>query len=74
MRPMKRRMSLHGGSRFPDKAMRGAAVALALLLAACSSTPDNKQISLALPIAARGEQPTATQREHARILASYGGP
>ena len=53
--------------------MRGAAVALALLLAACSGTPDNKQISLALPSPPKGEQPTATQREHARILASYGG-
>lgn len=53
--------------------MRGAAIALALLIAACSSTPDNKQISLTLPAVPKGEPVTATQREHARILASYGG-
>ncbi len=53
--------------------MRSAAVALALFVTACTNTPDNKQISLALPAATKGEQPTATQREHARILASYGG-
>ena len=53
--------------------MRGAAVALTLFVAACTNTPDNKQISLALPTATKAEQPTATQREHARILASYGG-
>jgi predicted Zn-dependent protease len=48
--------------------------AFALLLAACSGTPDNKQISLTLPQSpARNETQTATQREHARILASYGG-
>ena len=73
MRQVKKHMSLHGGSRFQDKAMRGAAVALALFVAACTNTPDNKQISLALPAATKAEQPTATQREHARILASYGG-
>ncbi len=54
------------------KLMRG--VALALLLAACTSMPENRQISLALPKpAAQDETQTATQREHARILASYGG-
>ena len=52
----------------------GFAAALALLLGACSASPDKKQISLALPeSSAQGESPTATQREHARILASYGG-
>src|SRR4051794_15344253 len=66
-------MSFLGGPRFPDKTMRGAAVALALLVAACSSAPDTKQISLTLPAATRSEPLTATQREHARILASYGG-
>jgi predicted Zn-dependent protease len=65
---------MHDKSQRPlGNALRGVAVALALLVAACSSTPDNKQISLALPAATKGEQPTATQREHARILASYGG-
>ncbi len=53
--------------------MRGAAIALVLFAAACTAAPDSKQISLALPATPRGEQPTATQREHARILASYGG-
>lgn len=53
--------------------MRGAALALVLFVAACTNTPDNKQISLALPAATKSEPQTATQREHARILASYGG-
>ena len=64
---------MQSGPHFSDRMLRGVAVALALLLAACSGTPDDKQVSLALPIAAKGEQLTATQREHARILASYGG-
>ena len=53
---------------------RGAALALALLLAACTGTIDNQQISLTLPTtnAETARQPAA-QREHARILASYGG-
>src|SRR5258708_14284646 len=62
-----------GGRRISKNSVRGAAIVLALLAAACTSTPDNKQVSLALPGGAQGEQPTATQREHARILASYGG-
>jgi predicted Zn-dependent protease len=69
---MKKRMNI-GGRRISKNSVRGAAIALALLAAACTNTPDNKQVSLALPAAAQGEQPTATQREHARILASYGG-
>ena len=46
---------------------------------ACSSSPDNKQVSLELPQltlpnpAAQAATPTAEQRENARILASYGG-
>jgi predicted Zn-dependent protease len=58
---------------------RGIAIALALWLAACTSMPDNKQISLQLPqltvphATAQVEQPSAEQREHARILVSYGG-
>jgi predicted Zn-dependent protease len=60
--------------RFPGKA-RIAAFALALLLGACTGTPDdNRQVSLQMPQGgAPGERQTATQREHARILASYGG-
>src|SRR5664279_4960875 len=51
----------------------GAAFALALLLANCSNTPDQK-VSLKLPQeTARPAQLSATEREHARILASYGG-
>jgi predicted Zn-dependent protease len=54
--------------------MRGAALALALVVAGCSNTPDGQKISLALPQpSAPGESLSATQREHARILASYGG-
>ncbi|MDP2412063.1 MAG: M48 family metalloprotease [Pseudolabrys sp.] len=51
---------------------RGVAVALGLLLAGCSSVPDNRQVSLPMPQQPQRQQ-TATQREHARILASYGG-
>jgi predicted Zn-dependent protease len=58
---------------------RGVAIALALWLVACTSTPDNKQVSLQLPrlslphATAQAETRSAEQREHARILASYGG-
>jgi predicted Zn-dependent protease len=53
---------------------RGAAVALALLLAGCSGSPDNQKVSLTLPqVAPQGERLSATEREHVRILASYGG-
>jgi predicted Zn-dependent protease len=53
---------------------RGLAVALTLLIAGCSSTPDNHQVSLTLPQASpQGESLSETEREHARILASYGG-
>ena len=61
------------------KRARGLAVALALVLAGCASLPDNKQVSLPLPQAnalqPEGETATqsAEQREHQRILASYGG-
>jgi predicted Zn-dependent protease len=70
-------MIVYCGPRFANNAMRGVAIALAtalaLLLGACSSMPDDKQISLTLPSPEKGEKLTATQREHARILASYGG-
>ena len=67
-------MTTNSGHRLLSSiARRGAAAGLALLLAACSSS-DNHQVSLALPQAStQGEGQTATQREHARILASYGG-
>ena len=46
-----------------------------LLLAGCTSTPDQQQVSLPVPDAATAQpaRPTAAQRENARILASYGG-
>src|ERR1700742_1135510 len=54
---------------------RRLAVVLGLLLAGCSSMPVDRQISLPLPKPnpQTERQATATQREHARILASYGG-
>ncbi len=52
----------------------GATLALGLLLAACSSTPDNRQVSLPLPDASReAAVRPAEAREHERILANYGG-
>lgn len=66
-------------TRYPVGLTRGVAIALTLWLAACTSTPDNKQVSLQLPqltlphATARVEEPSAEQREHARILTTYGG-
>jgi predicted Zn-dependent protease len=52
----------------------GIALALILLLAGCTSMPDNAQVSLpVLQAAAQSEVPAAEEREHLRILASYGG-
>jgi predicted Zn-dependent protease len=52
----------------------GLAALLAILLAGCTSTPENRFVSLpAAHVAAQADQAPATQREHARILASYGG-
>jgi len=51
---------------------RAAGFALALLLAACTAAPDNRQVTLQLP-QQQEQQQTATEREHQRILASYGG-
>ena len=58
-----------------DRARANSLVAaLALLMAACSGSADNHLISLSLPQSSSlSESQTATQREHARILASYGG-
>ena len=53
---------------------RGVAFALVVLLAGCTSTPDNKQVSLPVPqTSAQAEMQPAEEREHLRILASYGG-
>ena len=54
--------------------LRGVAIALAVLLAGCTSTPDNRQVSLPVPQAsAQADMQPAEEREHLRILASYGG-
>ena len=51
----------------------GVAAALSALLAGCTGTANNQLVSLAVPqVTAQTEEPAA-QREHARILASYGG-
>ena len=54
------------------KDLRGLAVALAVLLAGCTSTPDNRQVSLPVPqSAAQAEmQPAeaARARAHPRLL------
>jgi predicted Zn-dependent protease len=53
-------------------AVRGIALAFGLLLAGCTTTPDNRQVSL--PDAPKQtELQTPAQREHQRILAAYGG-
>src|SRR5512143_4355344 len=52
----------------------GVAVAFALLLAGCTSMPESHFVSLPVPKnTQQTEREPATQREHARILASYGG-
>jgi predicted Zn-dependent protease len=61
--------------RARTKALRGLAVAFGVLfVAACSSVPDYQTVSLPLPKAApHPDAQSAAQREHARILTSYGG-
>jgi predicted Zn-dependent protease len=60
------------GSNFGARA--AAFVAAVLLLAACTATPETRQISLpAVETVAPAAMSAAAQREHARILASYGG-
>jgi predicted Zn-dependent protease len=55
-------------------ARRWRGVALAALLAGCTSMPDNQQVSLPVPQAAeQADAQPAETREHLRILASYGG-
>jgi predicted Zn-dependent protease len=54
--------------------LHGIAMALAVLLAGCASTPDTPQVSLPVPQAsAQSDMQPAEEREHLRILASYGG-
>jgi predicted Zn-dependent protease len=52
----------------------GVAAALGLLLSACTSTSTPRLVSLPVPqTASQPDREPATLREHARILASYGG-
>ena len=47
----------------------GLAALLGILLAACTSTPDSRLVSLPVAqVAAQADQTPAAQREHARIL------
>ncbi len=56
------------------KTRRGIALAGLAVLAACTATPADRQVSLNVPDAAVVNETTPlAQREHARILASYGG-
>jgi predicted Zn-dependent protease len=57
------------------KRASGLAFALGLLLAGCTATPDRSHVFLPLPqsSAVQTETQSAEQREHERILASYGG-
>lgn len=61
----------------PATGLRALALALAVLLAGCAGVADNnRQISLPLPLpvqTAHDGMSPAAQREHQRILASYGG-
>jgi predicted Zn-dependent protease len=50
-----------------------AATVLAAMLSACTSTPENRVVSLPDTPAREAQVVTAEQKEHARILASYGG-
>ncbi len=53
---------------------RAGLIALGLLLAGCAQTPASRQVSLpAVEAAGQSEMSPAALREHARILASYGG-
>ena len=52
----------------------GIAALLGSLIAGCTSTSNNRLVSLPVPqTSSQTEQEPATLREHARILASYGG-
>src|SRR5262245_27472098 len=56
------------------RARETAAVLALLLLTSCISTTDHRLVALPVPQASPTTEPEpANQREHARILASYGG-
>jgi predicted Zn-dependent protease len=58
----------------PRRGAFALAVLLGAMLTGCTATPDNRTVSLpGLQTAAQSDRDPATQREHARILASYGG-
>ncbi|MGH6789035.1 MAG: M48 family metalloprotease [Pseudolabrys sp.] len=56
-----------------SRARGGIVAALGLLLAACSSTPETRQVSLPQAAPAQTETQTASQRERLLILGTYGG-
>jgi predicted Zn-dependent protease len=64
-----------GQSAIKMKRTLGIAAALAVLLVGCTSMPDDRFVSLPIPKATQSttQREPATQREHIRILASYGG-
>src|SRR5690348_9143664 len=63
-----------GGAKTTTRAWSCVALLFAVSLAACSGTAALKPIKLTVPaVSPRPELPTAAEREHARILASYGG-
>jgi len=63
-----------GGAKTTTRAWSGVALLFSVALGACSGTTGLKQINLTLPaVAPHREISTAAEREHARILASYGG-
>src|SRR3974390_3562597 len=53
---------------------RGALITLVLLLAGCSYVPDGHKVSLPIPkVTGEARRPPVAEREHVRILVSYGG-
>ena len=64
-----------GQSAFKANRALGITAALALLLAGCTSMPDDRFVSLPIPKTTpqTAQREPAAQREHVRILASYGG-
>jgi predicted Zn-dependent protease len=67
-------LSADSGRTLARALLRACAIALAVTVAGCTATPDNRQVSLpVVEAAAQSQMPPAALREHARILASYGG-
>jgi predicted Zn-dependent protease len=67
-------MGARGGSTATKRGIgRALGLACGLALAACASSPDVEHATLPLPTAQQAEMTSAAQREHQRILASYGG-